>query len=311
MPDTISLGPVRNSATVWVNGIVVSPQAVPGGRGRGGQPPAPPAPGQVLRPTPASVAVELEYPIPAGTLRAGENTITVRVQNGRAEGGFIGSAGDMHVRAGQARTPLAGTWKYRVERSANTGPLYSKPGELAAHVAFTEAGGMTGAAAAALPTERAVPDVVVQLGVIPNEMQFSTKELTVQAGQMVEIVFTNPDQMQHNFVLGTPGSLEAIGAASDVLAMQPGAASTGYVPDMPQVIVKTPLVDPGQSFTVQFRAPAQAGQYPYVCTFPAHWRVMNGILNVVEPPGRGRGAGGRGAGAAGRAGGAGAGGRGQ
>jgi hypothetical protein len=93
--------------------------------------------------------------------------------------------------------------------------------------------------------------------------------------------------------------------------MQPGAASTGYVPDMPQVIVKTPLVDPGQSFTVQFRAPAQAGQYPYVCTFPAHWRVMNGILNVVEPPGRGRGAGGRGAGAAGRAGGAGAGGRGQ
>ena len=39
--------------------------------------------------------------------------------------------------------------------------------------------------------------------------------------------------------------------------------------------------------TFQFRAPAQAGQYPYVCTFPAHWRIMNGMLNVVAPQGRG------------------------
>ena len=308
MPDTISLGPVRNSATVWVNGIVVSPQAVPGG-GRGGGARGQGAgrsPGQVLRPTPASVAVELVYPIPAGTLKTGENAITVRVQNSRAEGGFIGRPGDMYVLAGQSRTPLSGTWKYRVERSANTGPLYSKPGELVAHLAFSASGGINSAAAGALPVERAVPDLVLQLGTIPNEMQFSTRELTVQTGQLVEIVFSNPDQMQHNFVVGTPGSLEIIGAAADVLAMQPGAASTGYVPDIVQVIVKTPLVDPGQSFTVQFRAPDQAGQYPYVCTFPAHWRVMNGVLNVVEPPGRGRGAGGRGA-AAGR----GAAGRGQ
>jgi len=29
------------------------------------------------------------------------------------------------------------------------------------------------------------------------------------------------------------------------------------------------------------------GVYPYVCTFPAHWRTMNGMLNVIQPAGRG------------------------
>ena len=43
----------------------------------------------------------------------------------------------MFSRPGSGRTPLAGTWKYRVERQTNAGALYTKPGQLAAHVAFT------------------------------------------------------------------------------------------------------------------------------------------------------------------------------
>ena len=62
---------------------------------------------------------------------------------------------------------------------------------------------------------------------------------------------------------------------------------------MPQVLFSTKLLEPGQTVTFQFRAPATAGQYPFVCTFPAHWRTMNGLLNVIMPAGRG----GRGGGA--------------
>jgi azurin len=196
-----------------------------------------------------------------------------------------------------------------VERSANTGALYSKPGELAAHLAFTAAGGPASAVAATLPTVASVPDVTIQLGVIPNEMKYAQTQLTVQAGQMVELVFVNADQMQHNFVLGAQGSLQLIGAASDQMAAQPNAASLSYVPDIPQILFKTPLVNAGQTVRFQFRAPAEAGQYPYICTFPAHWRLMNGILNVTAPPARGGGGGGRAGGApagaaGGRAGGA-------
>jgi azurin len=53
-------------------------------------------------------------------------------------------------------------------------------------------------------------------------------------------------------------------------------------------VYATRLLDPNQSMTFQFRAPVQPGQYPYVCTFPGHWRMMNGTLNVVARPGRGR-----------------------
>jgi putative membrane-bound dehydrogenase-like protein len=272
----LSLGRIGNAAEVWVNGLSVSLNLPPGGRGgqrgggRGNLPPT--------------------YTLPAGTLRPGENTITVRIQNNRNDGGFLGTPDAVYLEANGTRVPLAGTWKYRVERQTNAGAMYSKAGELAAHVAFVADGAAAGSAGAALPPVASqAPDVVIRLGVIPGQLKFDRSELTVNAGQLVEVVFTNTDQMQHNFLLGAPGSLEAIGAAADRLSATPDGLAQQYVPDMAQVIVSTRLVDPGQTVTVQFRAPTQPGQYPYVCTFPAHWRVMNGILNVIVPAGRGRG----------------------
>jgi putative membrane-bound dehydrogenase-like protein len=292
LPTTISLGPVRNSAQVWLNGTSLTPTA---GRGRGAAPPpAPVAPGQVapvLRPPPGAVTAQVEYPIPEGIVRAGANTITVRVTNTRSEGGFVGSPADMYLTDGQARTPLAGAWKYRVERSSDNAAVYSKPGELAAHIAFVAGGGIDSAAAAALPVVSAVPDVTIRLGVVPGQMKYTTTNFTVTAGQMVEVVLTNTDQMQHNFVLGLPGSLDAIGAGADQMAARPGAAAVSYTPEMGEILAKTPLVDPGQSVRVQFRAPATAGAYPYLCTFPQHWRVMNGVMTVAAPPQGRRGGG--------------------
>ena len=83
---------------------------------------------------------------------------------------------------------------------------------------------------------------------MPGQMKFDSAELTVGAGQLVEIVFANPDAMQHNFVLGAPGSLEAIGAAADELATSPDGARAGSTcRDMPQVLFSTKLVEPGET----------------------------------------------------------------
>jgi azurin len=106
-------------------------------------------------------------------------------------------------------------------------------------------------------------------------------ELTVKAGQFVELVFVNPDVMQHNFLLGAPGSLDRIGAAADAMMTGPDGPAQQYVPAIPEVLFATTLVDPGQTLTVQFKAPEEPGEYPYVCTFPGHWRVMNGIMHVT------------------------------
>jgi azurin len=182
---------------------------------------------------------------------------------------------------------MAGTWRYRVERQTNAGELYDKPGELAAHVAFTAEGGLEGAAGAALPRiAPQAPDAVLRLAVVPNEMRFDRTELTVSPGQLVEVVYVNPDAMQHNFVLGASGSLEQIGAAADQVARSPEGLAQQYVPSVPQVLFSTKLLEPGQTLTFRFTAPADAGDYPYVCTFPAHWKTMNGVLHVVAPRGR-------------------------
>ncbi len=277
-PSGLTLGLVRNNAEVWVNGVSVT--AAPF------VPPANPQAALVARGNFAPM-----YELPAGTIRAGQNTVTVRIQNNRNDGGFLGAPESMYVEAPGGRTPLAGTWKYRVERQTNAGALYARPGELAAHVAFTAEGGE---AAAALPPPAAqAPDVVLRLSVIPGQMKFDKTELTVAPGQLVEIVYSNPDLLQHNFVLGQTGSLPQIGQASDRLASSPTGLAQQYVPDMPQILFSTKLLEPGQTVTFQFRAPATAGQYPYVCTFPSHWQMMNGVLHVVSPqpgqPGGGRG----------------------
>lgn len=266
----LSLGPIRNNSEVWVNGQSVTPaplaSGAPAGGGRG----------------------SATYTLSSGAVQPGKNTITVRIQNPRNEGGFIGTPDAMFIEAASGRIPLAGTWKYRVERQTNAGALYTKPGQLAAHVAFTSEGGLAGAAGAALPPVAAqAPDVVIRLSVIPQQLKFDRTELTVAPGQLIEIVFSNPDSMQHNFVLGAAGSLPQIGAAADRLSTSPTGLAQQYVPDIPQVLVSSKLLEPGQTITFQFKAPTAPGQYPYVCTFPSHWQVMNGMLNVVMPAGRG------------------------
>ena len=122
----------------------------------------------------------------------------------------------------------------------------------------------------------------VALGVVRGQMKFSRGELTAVAGQLVEVVLVNDDEMPHNFVLGTQGSMEALGLAADAMATSPAGLAASYVPESSQVLAASRLVDPGQSATIRFRVPAQAGSFPYVCTFPAHWRVMNGVLTVIE-----------------------------
>jgi len=288
-PSTLSPGPLRNTGEVWINGQSLTPAPFVPGAARGAAPPAAGQGGGRGNALPT-------YAIAEGVIRPGRNTITVRIQNQRNDGGFLGTPDVMYVEGAEnTRVPLAGTWKYRVERQTNAGALYTKPGQLAAHVAFTAEGGAAGAAGSALPAVAPqAPDVAVRLSVVPGQMKFDKAELNVAPGQLVEVVYTNPDSMQHNFVLGAPGSLMEIGEGGDRLATSPTGLAQGYVPDVPQVLFSTKLLEPAQTVTFQFRAPAKAGQYPYICTFPAHWRTMNGVLNVIMPAGRGgRGGGGR------------------
>ncbi len=123
---------------------------------------------------------------------------------------------------------------------------------------------------------------VVRLKTVREEMRYDKKEFTVTAGKTIEIVLENPDAMQHNLVVGKPKSMEIIGAAADKLITAKDGAEKNYVPSISQVIAATPLINPDQTYRLKFTAPSTPGDYPFVCTFPGHWRIMNGVMKVVK-----------------------------
>jgi hypothetical protein len=111
-------------------------------------------------------------------------------------------------------------------------------------------------------------------------LQFSPKELRAKAGSKVRLIFENPDLMTHNFVLVDDGAGDEVGALADRMASDPDGMAKGYVPQSPKILLSTPLVNPRAKHEVVFVVPTKPGRYPYLCTFPGHWRLMRGVLLV-------------------------------
>ncbi len=117
-----------------------------------------------------------------------------------------------------------------------------------------------------------------------NPMSYDTTSFAVKAGQKVKLTFTNDNPtapLQHNFVLGVLGSKDKLIALSNgMMADMVGAMKNGFIPQDPAVLAHTKLLNPKESETVEFTAPAEKGDYPYMCTFPGHSLIMNGTMKV-------------------------------
>lgn len=122
---------------------------------------------------------------------------------------------------------------------------------------------------------------VVLIRTIPHKMVYDRSKFYVEAGKPVVIVFENPDIMPHNWIVAAPGSLAQIGLAAERMASSPDGYARSFIPGDRRVLHSIRLVQPGESLRLNFRAPTTVGEYPYVCTFPGHWRIMNGVMHVV------------------------------
>ncbi len=116
-----------------------------------------------------------------------------------------------------------------------------------------------------------------------DTMHYNVTRLEAQAGESLRVVFTNigkmPKQaMAHNWVLLKPCSeadFNAFGMAAVMATpthIPPGKAA--------QIIAQTRLLGPGESETIDFKAPGEPGEYSFLCTFPGHFALMRGKLVV-------------------------------
>jgi putative heme-binding domain-containing protein len=122
---------------------------------------------------------------------------------------------------------------------------------------------------------------VIRLRTLPEQMLYDRERIVVRAGKPVEVVLENTDLMPHNFALLQPGALEEVGLQAEATATDPGAMKRHYVPVNKKIILSSRLLQPREAQKLSFTAPTQPGVYPYVCTYPGHWRRMFGAMYVV------------------------------
>ena len=122
---------------------------------------------------------------------------------------------------------------------------------------------------------------VIAIGTVPARMIYDKEIIVVQAGRPVEFRFSNQDHMPHNFAIVQPGSLAEIGQMAEATARDADAKERHYIPKSHKVLLASRLLEPGQSQSLTYEVPATPGVYPYVCTYPGHWRRMYGALYVV------------------------------
>ncbi|WOK04234.1 plastocyanin/azurin family copper-binding protein [Imperialibacter roseus] len=126
--------------------------------------------------------------------------------------------------------------------------------------------------------------LTVRIRAVPG-MQYDVVRFAAEPGRHVKLVLTNADEMEHNMLINKPEQREAVVNAALALGQQ--GPKMNYIPEDADVLWVIPLLEPGESDSITFRAPRQTGVYPYVCTFPGHGFVMFGSMHVtngVMPP---------------------------
>jgi azurin len=116
-----------------------------------------------------------------------------------------------------------------------------------------------------------------------DNMKFSLASIEAKPGEVLKITLKNigtmpKEAMGHNFVILKKGTdVNAFATAATT------AKATEYIPESlkGQVLAHTPLLGPRKSAEITFTVPAETGDYPFICSFPAHFMVgMKGVISV-------------------------------
>jgi len=117
------------------------------------------------------------------------------------------------------------------------------------------------------------------IGTVPEKMSYDLKDFEVKAGATVKVRFINHDFMPHNIVFGRPGSANDIGMAA--IALGADGFAKAFIPDNDKILKASKLLQSKEEEVVTFKAPSEAGDYDYLCTFPGHHLLMRGVMKVV------------------------------
>ena len=142
-----------------------------------------------------------------------------------------------------------------------------------------------GASLARLPAAEVAARVIKLRAGVENAMKFEVASITVAPGEAITVALTNACAfpkavMGHNWVLLTAGSDPTAFAAAAATE-----AAKDYIPEKQKekIVAFIKLLGPNETGSVTFTAPTAPGEYPFLCTFPAHCAIgMKGVLVVKK-----------------------------
>lgn len=111
-----------------------------------------------------------------------------------------------------------------------------------------------------------------------DQMQFDVNLIRVKAGEPVDITLKNVgsmpiESMGHNLVVLKPGvDIATFGGEATA------AADNDYIPKsaLSSIVDHTKLLGPGEEDTITITL--EKGVYPYLCSFPGHFGIMQGKI---------------------------------
>ena len=130
-------------------------------------------------------------------------------------------------------------------------------------------------------------DEVVTISTLASQMKYDVESFSVKPNSKVQIIFKNPDSLPHNLILCTPGKKKGGDRGQEVMDAVYKLGDQGVKMNWepvghPRILASSGMVQPGHQKIFYFKAPRAQGDYPYICTFPGHYTLMNGLMGVTK-----------------------------
>ncbi len=138
----------------------------------------------------------------------------------------------------------------------------------------------------AIAEPQMLPPARLNLTAPDGVMRFGEKVLKAFAGQEITIDFVNLHPDLHNAVFLNMGTdVQAFGKDLDEYMTNPSSVDTEYIPPArsQDVLGSTGVLSQSESASVTL-GPLTEGTYPFLCSVPGHWAVMQGTLEITTAP---------------------------
>lgn len=130
-------------------------------------------------------------------------------------------------------------------------------------------------------------DQEIVISTLQAAMKYDVRSFSVKPGAKVKLTLRNPDDLPHNLIICTPGKSKDGDRGKEVIDAVIKLGAKGVEMNWepkghPRILHSSGMVQPKKESVIWFKAPKKEGNYPYICTFPGHFELMNGMMAVSK-----------------------------